>query len=503
MTGPRDAAARGGADADRGGKGPAPSRGAGLPLATPSAWRVLFERLTDPEGMREVFARELLRLTEEPIRVTGCKSKLRRRRSTFEEGRLQVVYKVGVEHRGGSAREFVLLGTAPEDPGFLRSEEQRSRSLRGHPAMAPFVRPAAYVEELELALRLFPLDPDLPALADLTGADGALLLSPYLRECRAGARIEGLDWDLRKYKPFNRAVLRLTASFSGAQARSRSFYAKLFCDDRGGALHEELTALWSAARGAQSLRMPEPLGYDEGRRMLLLSEAAGPRHLIDWIKCLENREPLPAGVDLARVERCMAVAAETLEELQRSPLRPRERRDFAGELACLEKERRVLRGPPQRLHPELVRAAEALLDRLGGLAPSRQDLLPAHGGFRHKQTVGDETSLTVIDWDGLCVADPALDAATFLTRLRQEPLREPGGAPEMERLAERFRREFLSRRPEVPPSRLALYEGLVLTEGLLRSFRRATRDEEMPRRIRSLAAAAGEALDRAREGGVA
>jgi hypothetical protein len=450
--------------------------------------------------MREVFGRELPRLAEGPIRVTRCNAKLRRRRSTFEQGRVEIVYKVGVEQGGGGGREYVLLGTAPESAGFLRAEEERCRALRGHPAVVPFRQAAAHVEELGLALRLFPLDPALPALAELTGSGGALLLSPYLSECRAGARIERVAWELRQYKPFKRAVLRLTASFSGPCAGPRSLYAKLFGDDRGARFHAELAALWSAARGARSLRTPEPLGYDAGRRMLLLSEAAGPRHLIDWIKSLENDRALPPGVDFARAERCMAVAAEALAELQRSGLRPATRRPFARELARLEKERRVLRGSPRRRHPELVRAAEELVERLEALAPSREELLPAHGGFRHKQTVGDEDSLTVIDWDGLCLADPALDAATFLLRLRQEPLRESGSAPEMERLAEAFRRAFLARRPEVPAGRLALYEALVLTEGMLRSFRRANRDEEKPRRIRNQAQAASEALDRAGDG---
>jgi aminoglycoside phosphotransferase (APT) family kinase protein len=500
MTGACSEAARRGEEADGGGGGAAPARGAGLPLATPSERRLLFERLVDSERMREVLGRELPRLTDEPIRVTGCKAKPRRRRSSFEEGRLEVVYKVGVEHGCGGGREYVLLGTAPESAGFLQAEEERSRALRGHPAVVPFRRTAAYVDELRLALRFFPFDPALPALAELTGPGGALLLSPYLGECRAGATVERAEWELRQYKPFKRAVLRITASFAEPRVRPHSLYAKLFGDDRGARFHAELSALWSAARGARSLRMPEPLGYDAGRRMLLLGEAAGPHHLIDWIKGLENDGALPPDVDFARAERCMAVAADALAELQRSGLRPEGRRSFAGELGRLEKERRVLRGPSCRQHPELVRAAEELVQRLEALAPLHEELLPAHGGFRHKQTVGDEDSLTVIDWDGLCLADPALDAATFLLRLRQEPLREPGSAPEMERLAETFRREFLARRPEVPPDRLALYEALVLTEGMLRSFRRATRDEEMPGRIRNLAAAAREALDRALAG---
>jgi aminoglycoside phosphotransferase (APT) family kinase protein len=225
-----------------------------------------------------------------------------------------------------------------------------------------------------------------------------------------------------------------------------------------------------------------------------MSEAAGGRELVDWIKCLEKARPLPCGVDLERVERSMAVAAEALSELQRTGVRPRGRRTAAGELARLDKDRRLL----DRVSgaSALVRRIEELLRRLHDQVPAREELVPAHGGFRHKQMVGDERSLAVIDWDGLCLADPALDAATFLGRLRRDAASRPGRFPEMERLADTFRREFLARCPWVSARHLDLYESVALTEGALRSFRRAARSEKMLQRIEGLVAAAEQALER-------
>ncbi|HKB16589.1 MAG TPA: hypothetical protein VKF62_11020, partial [Planctomycetota bacterium] len=101
----------------------------------------------------------------------------------------------------------------------------------------------------------------------------------------------------------------------------------------------------------------------------------------------------------------------------------------------------------------------------------------------------------LVDWDGLCLADAAFDAAMFLGRLRREPLRDPDGAPELEYLAQAFRREFLARRPEVSSRALALQEGLVIVEDLLRTFRRPSDGETLAREIRALGSAAGERLD--------
>jgi hypothetical protein len=109
------------------------------------------------------------------------------------------------------------------------------------------------------------------------------------------------------------------------------------------------------------------------------------------------------------------------------------------------------------------------------MAPGDEPLVPSHGGARHKQTVGNERTLTFVDWDGFCLASPALDPATFLARLRQAPIASPGGAPALERLADAFRARFLARVPAAAPV-LPLYEALVLAGQSLRSFRRSARE---------------------------
>ena len=470
-----------------------------LPLAAPAALRDAFAVLADREQMLEVLQRELGRLAQGSLRVTRCKAKVQRSRAALRQGRIRIVYQLRIvvaDELGseGDERELIVLGTAPESAEFL--DHEPCRAVRGHPALAPFTEPALHVAELQLALRIYPLDPNLPALAELEGPGGAMLLASHLGARAAGAAPERLERELKHYKPFKRAVLRVRAFSSGAP-EPRVLYAKVFADERGALLHREHRALWDATRSARALRIPEPLGYDPARRMLLMGEAPGRPDLIDWIKGLENHRTLPPEVGFERVLRCMAVAAEALAELQASGIQPHSVLGYRQQLARMDKGRLLLRGELAERHPELTRQAEELLRRLEARMPAREELVPAHGGFRHKQMVGDEHSLAVIDWDGLCRADPALDAATFLLRLRQEPLREPGSAPEMERLADTFRREFLARVPRVSPAHLALYEGLALTQGTLRSFRRAAKDDGMERTIGNLATAAAQALDRA------
>jgi len=472
--------------------------GAGrLPLATFSDRRDVFERLLDADFMLPVFQRELSGASAAPIRVLGCSIKPAKTvssRKNIREQRMRLVYRLDLELEPGTRRELVVCGVAPVAADFPGPElEQRCENLRDHPLAAPFRRLALRVTNLELGLLLFPVDPGLPALAEVTGTEAARLFAPHLPECQAGARIERIECELRHYKPGERAVLRVRATLlSATNVTQRTVYAKLFADQQGAVCHAELRALSAAARRSDWLRIPEPLGYDPERRMLVMAEVPGGRDLAQWIHCIENEQPLPPGVDLQRLEHCLLTAARALSTLQRSGVEPSARRTFHDALAPLRKDCALLRGDANAPHSPLVARALALVQRLESLAPLEEYLVPSHGGCKHKQTIGDERGLAFVDWDGFCLADPALDAATFLARLRQEPV-TTGRGMELERLAESFRRVFCTLSPEAA-RHLALYEALTLTEQMLRSFRRTSRDGAMAGTIERLASAAEQRL---------
>jgi hypothetical protein len=306
--------------------------------------------------------------------------------------------------------------------------------------------------------------------------------------------VSHVDAELKHYKPINRCVLRLVADLTSpdGQQTQQAVYVKIFADDRGEAIYNDMQALWQATRGARALHIPEPLGYDAARRMLVMEAVPAQRDLTNWIKCIEKGERLPRGVGMERLNRCMAVAAESLAELHRADVRPQRRRTFQCEMAKRYKDLEVLR----HSDPDLARATAELLQRLEALALKNETLVPSHGGYRHKQTVGDDQRLTIIDWDGLSRAHPALDAANFLTRLRQEPIRRPGEALEMQQLADVFRSEVLSREPQLDERELALYEAMSLTEKMLRPNCRPG-DTQAAQHIRHLLDAGRRKLDEA------
>jgi hypothetical protein len=451
----------------------------------------------DPRLMLDVFRRELRGWTDRPIRVTRCDvgpPKNARKWGLRREPML-VFYTLGVEEDGGAERECVLLGAWPTKSTYLdRAFEERCAALADHPEARPFRRLGFHLPELELSVFSSLLDPVLPALAEVVGARGAARLAPHLDECRQGARIERLESELKHYKPLRRAVLRMTAWLAGpgVERAQRSFYVKIFQDERGATAHEHLVELSTAARRSGHLRLPEPLGYDARGNMLVMSEAAGERSVSAWIQRLEDGEVLSAN-EMAALQRCTEITAHALRDLQRSGLRPERRRTFQDELERVMKDRERL-GTLADKDAELVRAIDRVLARIAERAPKHETLVPAHGSFRHKQMVGDERAPTIIDWDCLCLASPALDPATFLARLCQGAWGAQGHAAELLRLAASFRRELQATLPEAG-THLATYEALIMIEQVLRSLGRAEPDDDLPQRVRDMAVAAGRVLD--------
>ncbi|GEM_PF-3588381 len=464
------------------------------PLAIPSELADVAQRALDGKYMVELFRRELPRFCTVPIRVLGCRPRAVKSRSALRERKLRVTYTVKLEIADGRPVRRSLLGTVPSknrenDPRL----EPLCRAAAGHPSLAPFRRPIMYVPELRMSLQVFPLDRRLPALLEMTGPGNEVLLAPFLSECRDGATIEQLATEVLHYKPRNRCVLRLTARLADPRRgpSERVVYAKIFADDRGAASHRAMLKLWDVAHRSKHLRLPEPLGYDADRRMLVMAEAPGERDLALWLRAVEKGQPLPDGVDHPRLARCIQVVAAALAELHGSGIEPNAARTFAGEV---ESQRSDLKLVGDR-QGALVAELESLLDRLDLAAPDDDRLAPSHGGFRHTQLVGNDEHLTIIDFDGLCMASPALDAANFVCRLRHAPITQPTAPPNLKRLAELFRAEFLRHEPHVRPGNLRRYEALVLSETALRLFRRPGRGRELADEVMALIAESHRLLD--------
>ena len=463
---------------------------AAIPLATPEDRKALFRPAVDGNRIAPVLQRHLRPLAAVPVRVAECKARVESSRSLRQSGNLTVKYDVVVAAEDGRRWRHLVLGTLPVARRF--AEVDPPPPAAGTPGIAsagPFEHLAAFVPELEMGLQVHPFDRNLPVLLDVMRGDCGRLLAPFFPESRNGAVIERVEHQLADYKPANRCVLRLKVTLSPADGRriERVVFAKIYSDDRIAERYDDIRALWRMSDRFDHLRIPEPLGYDPVHRILVMNEAAGRSEPATWIARLEKGGPLPPGADGGRLNRFIKTAARVLGELHTSGIRPKHRRTYRTELARLREDHDFLR----RAQPELSRDVGRLLDRLDAVSLDDEPLATCHGGFRPNQLVGGEDAVTVLDWDDLCLANPASDAATFLRALRLRRIARAGASAELDRLAALFAREFLARRQDVSPRDLARYEALGFLDEALRSFYRPPRGGRTVEKIRALLAAAG------------
>ncbi|HEX7735941.1 MAG TPA: phosphotransferase [Ktedonobacteraceae bacterium] len=303
--------------------------------------------------------------------------------------------------------------------------------------------------ELDLALQAFPADSSLPRLADCcsTRADSPLL--EYLQEAgRLFLRDE--SWQLFaarafpvRYKPASRCVIRyaltLTQPDAGSEAREVSIFGKVYADVAQARTVQGLTRqLYAEQTGFQGTTvagftqqapfLPRTLAFIENAG-LVLTEAVQPAmfggKLRTGTSVLQPQIVQTRGGKTASTQppaselRLAAIALARLHTSQVSPgqhtLRPGSKEaKRARERAAL------LTGYYPKQAEQIQDLVQTLAQRLETLHPATYR--PAHGGFKASQLLYLDDTISVVDFDGFCLADPALDVGYFLAYLRPSGL---------------------------------------------------------------------------------
>ncbi len=228
--------------------------------------------------------------------------------------------------------------------------------------LAPLVRLApqlaSYDPDEDVLVTWLPFDPRLPAL----------LTPAYDLARRLDLDLAG-EPELLRYRPRHRAVLRWGAHVLKAYATKPHFDAAVAALRVRSPLR---TAAFEAALPDLRLTMQRRL------------PGAGPDNAVDVAG--------EAGEAVARLQRAAIALPEAPPE-----------RQLAAALKRAELIAEIAPGA----------AVERLARRLRGTVPAGGELCPAHGDFHVDQLLLGRDGLAVIDLDGLCLAPPALDLATY------------------------------------------------------------------------------------------
>ncbi|MFP5369244.1 MAG: phosphotransferase, partial [Actinomycetes bacterium] len=334
-------------------------------------------------------------------------------------------YRLELGRRGGGetvqhlvgARLFRTPGAAEEWQSDLAGAAD---DVAGREDLRPFARPTLVVPELRLLLHAFPLDPRLPGLVRAT--DPATLvdtLGPLLETSVPGLRLRGCHTEVVRYRPES-CVLRYELAWRLEPSRrslKQVVYGKVYSGGEGELVGPAVTALREREPDGPDSSLPFVVprfqGYLPGLRLALLEAAPGAPLLPTLVRARGGGADAPHVTGLT-AEGAIASCARVAAALHRSAIP-------VGPLRTLGEEIEAVRAAVDDLAPLAPGLAASLHRHLGTVADLALDapgpLGVAHGHFDASQVLFDGPTASLVDFDTVCLAEPALDLGHFTGHL--------------------------------------------------------------------------------------
>ncbi|GAC1654065.1 MAG: hypothetical protein NVS4B12_26050 [Ktedonobacteraceae bacterium] len=360
---------------------------------------------------------------------------------------LAVIYTVDDKKQGQNKHDQSRLLSLTLDEQMLEGSRILFNNAQARQAAFSIQSSGALrAEDLGLSVQIFPADESLPALATCCDISQQSSLLQNLEDA-AQYQLSDQDWRLIsatvapvRYKPSNRCVLRYTLTLvrtadSVPQQRNSTIFGKVYANRQQAydvqTLQQKLYQEQISRRGStvaghamQMPLLPQPLGINEVLG-LTLTEAIQPAnedeplHLGSYAlrpHIVYGRGGNVTNVVIPTEE--LQLTAIALARLHTSTIQLDESmlRTGAKEAKRTRERARLIAASNPGHSEEIQRLAQHLGSYLEAQHPDVYRL--AHGGFKASQLLFHSHHVFVVDFDGLCLADPALDVGYFLAYLR-------------------------------------------------------------------------------------
>jgi len=381
---------------------------------------------------------------------------------------------------GTVAGDRVVSLTGLIDPAHLRAAT--SGLCPGNREAPPFGHPgwSATLPHLGVEVRTAAHDDALPALALLAEPGLARVLLEQALDSQAcpGIQISACEPRTVRHSRGARVtlVVRLAYAPDADPGWPRAVVAKVYHGNGGARAFTAMRALWETDLSCgRVVRIAEPLAFIPEHRVLVQRLVPGERTLTGL---LIAATPDGHGPSVDRLLQALRRTADGLVALHSCGVRHGEERTPAEVFHRLG----VTLGRLARAVPSVAGAADQLVAPLAQRAcdVAGEPPCPAHGAFRPAQVLVDDSGVAFVDFDGFCMAEPALDIGRFRARLREVGLAAPGGgrpplSPARRAVVDELAEVFLARYEEQHPvsrDRVALWEDLELTTALVHTWPR-------------------------------
>jgi hypothetical protein len=409
-----------------------------------------------------------------------------------------VQYRLELRRRGSAETEEHLVAgrlspTMDAAEGWLSQVAPLADRLDDRDDLRAFARPALLVPDLLLVLHAFPLDPTLPGLMVATDAAALVdMLGPVLTSSVPGLLLQGCHTEVVRYGR-GRCVLRYELAWQLQHSRrslKQVMYGKAYADGRGRLVGPAVTALRRPPDGPGSslpFSVPRFQAYLPDLRLALLEGVPGSPLLPGLIRGRGADGAPPGPGPEAAVAACARIAAA----LHGSAIP-------VGATRTLPEEIEGARAAVDALAPMAPALAASLRGHLRACGDAALDppepLGVAHGNFEPARVLFDGPTTSLVDFDTVCLAEPALDLGQFTAHFAVAASHPPdpagpsrnGGAD----LGSAFLREYLrlssGSDPDVLLSRVAAYRTVALTRLAVRRWCQLA-----PQRLRPVLTALG------------
>ena len=427
--------------------------------------------IDQPERVRRALVQAVPEFASGALTVTACDV----HRVRMKDARWTAQYRLTVAGSDAApAHEVMLRGTLipPSAPEPALAASGAAFGAAGWQAYLPDVR---------LLLEPQAADAGLPALPHLTDPEEARALLEASIRAAAPAyrdlRLRAVTPRVMRYNPGSRCTILYRLDYpTGAAdpAWPDIVVAKTYHRDKGRHAYAAMRALWeSPLATGDVVTIAEPLGFLPEWNVLVQGPIREEQTLQDLIRTALRTDAPEANAEL---DGFLRQTAAGLAALHGSGVQARTSRAWEDE----RDEVREIAEEVESAVPELAGATGPLLARLAERAATSpaDPAGPAHGTFRPAQVLLNQGRIGFIDFDSFCAAEPALDVALFLEKIRDlglsvsagdddeddeplDPAAYPARLAQVERLCATFLDAYTTHRPISRP-RIALWETLYL-----------------------------------------
>jgi hypothetical protein len=233
--------------------------------------------------------------------------------------------------------------------------------------------------------------------------------------------ISDIRYELVHYGRYQRCVLRYSVeghqTDTGA-SQNLVIYGKIDAGGSGGLTVPVLAALRERVHDPTKpdyFNIPRSIGYFSDLKLLLIESLPG-MPLMKTLYQSRQGQPGEEPGDGITLEEAIETAARISASLHSSGIRFGRHQTMMDEIECLQEELQLL----TQVFPDLGHQLHAWLDEISESARqvSPLPLCFNHGDYKYSQLVFNGKASGLLDYDGICQAEPALDLGQFLAYQR-------------------------------------------------------------------------------------